>query len=119
MHALHQELIPPSGIEYATTLKLTPTALGNGLSPNTSARHEIAARVLCNVVVARSNFLRIFEVREELAPVGSSEEEKEARGERNGKDSKVRVRKGTEAVEGEAEMDRDGEGFVNIDKVIL
>ncbi|KAF5370352.1 hypothetical protein D9758_007006 [Tetrapyrgos nigripes] len=116
MHALHQELLPPSGIEFATTLKLTSTALGNGLPPSTSARHEIAARVLCNVVVARSNLLRIFEVREELAPVGPSEEEREARGERDGKEGKVGVRKGTEAVEGEAEMDRDGEGFVNIDK---
>jgi len=107
MHALHQEIIPPSGVEFATSLKLTPSTLD--VPSTTSARHEIAARVLCNVVVARSNLLRIFEVREELAPVGSSEDEKEG---------KVRMRKGTEAVEGEAEMDRGGEGFVNIDKVI-
>ncbi|KAK7451137.1 mRNA cleavage and polyadenylation factor subunit [Stygiomarasmius scandens] len=105
MHALHQEIIPPSGVEFATSLKLTPSTLD--VPSPASARHEIAARVLCNVVVARSNLLRIFEVREELAPVGSSEDEKEG---------KVRMRKGTEAVEGEAEMDRDGEGFVNIDK---
>ncbi|THU95820.1 cleavage factor protein [Dendrothele bispora CBS 962.96] len=114
MHALHQEIIPPSGIEFATSLKLTPSTLD--LPPSTSARHEIAARVLCNVVVARSNLLRIFEVREELAPVGSNEEEREMKGEQDGKDGRVRVRKGTEAVEGEAEMDRNGEGFVNIDK---
>ncbi|KAG7097937.1 hypothetical protein E1B28_005248 [Marasmius oreades] len=63
MHALHQEVIPPSGVEFATSLKLIPG--GFELPPNTSARHEIAARVVCNVVVARSNLLRIFEVREE------------------------------------------------------
>jgi len=62
------------------------------------------------VVVARSNILRIFEVREEPAPVSTqSEDERERKG---------KVRRGTEAVEGEVEMDEQGEGFVNISQVI-
>ncbi|KAL0578769.1 mRNA cleavage and polyadenylation factor subunit [Marasmius crinis-equi] len=74
MHALHQEIIPPSGVEFATSLKLIPGSYE--LPPSTSARHEIAARVICNVVVARSNLLRIFEVREEPAHATAAEREK-------------------------------------------
>ncbi|KAF7292889.1 Cleavage and polyadenylation specific protein [Mycena indigotica] len=55
MHALHQEILPPSGVQFAVTLRLTPSPL-----QSTSTRHT-----LCNLVVARSNFLRIFNVVEE------------------------------------------------------
>ena len=111
MHALRQEILPPSGVEFATSLKLTPSTLGDlRTPPNTTTRHEFAARALCNVVVARSSLLRIFEVREEPAPITPQiDDERERRS---------RVRKGTEAVEGEVEMDEQGEGFVNIAKVI-
>lgn len=62
------------------------------------------------MVVARSNLLRIFEVREEPAPVSThADDERERKG---------KTRRGTEAVEGEVEMDEQGEGFVNIAKVI-
>jgi hypothetical protein len=107
MHALRQEILPPSGVEFATSLKLTPSTLGE---LRTTTRHEFAARALCNVVVARSSLLRIFEVREEPAPITPQiDDERERRS---------RVRKGTEPVEGEVEMDEQGEGFVNIAKVI-
>jgi cleavage and polyadenylation specificity factor subunit 1 len=112
MHAIRQEILPPSGVEFATSVKLTPSTLDTHVlptTPNSTARHELAARALCNVVVARSNLLRIFEIREELAPLlphASDEREKMAR-----------VRKGTEAVEGEVEMDEQGEGFVNMGSV--
>lgn len=92
MHALHQEILPPNGVEFVTSLKLTPSTLlvpPNGRISST--------RTLCNLVVARSNHLRIFEVCEEP-----------------GRDE----RKGMEAVEGEIEMDTGGEGFGNISKVI-
>ncbi|KAJ7747964.1 CPSF A subunit region-domain-containing protein [Mycena maculata] len=101
MHALHQEILPPSGVEFATSLKLTPSTL---LAPPSG--HISSARTLCNLVVARSNLLRIFDVREEQAPFASPPAE--------GRDE--RARKGIEAVEGEAEMDTDGDGFVNISK---
>ncbi|KAF9031687.1 hypothetical protein BDZ89DRAFT_948625 [Hymenopellis radicata] len=102
MHALHQELVPPSGVEFLASLKLTHSTIAVPVS----ARHELAARVLCNVVVARSNILRIFEVREELAQVsGQYEEERERKG---------KTRKDTESVEGETSM--EGDGFVNIAK---
>ncbi|TFK49248.1 hypothetical protein OE88DRAFT_1662681 [Heliocybe sulcata] len=104
MQALRQEILPASGVEFVTSLHLTPYVLPT--PPNPSARQEFAARALCNVVVARSNILRIFEVREEPAPVPEGvEDERERRG---------KVRRGTEAVEGEVEMDEQGEGFVNM-----
>ncbi|KAF9008327.1 CPSF A subunit region-domain-containing protein [Cyathus striatus] len=109
MHALRQEILPPSGVEFATSLNLTPSCLSSSdVSPpanghgSTSTRHEFISRVLCNVVVARSSLLRIFEVREEPAPMPVVSAEK--------------ARRGAEAVEGEVEMDESGEGFVNIAK---
>ncbi|KAJ3793908.1 CPSF A subunit region-domain-containing protein [Lentinula aff. detonsa] len=48
MHALHQEILAPSGVELAAWVKLTANE-----------------GVQSNLVVARSNLLRIFEVREE------------------------------------------------------
>lgn len=113
MYAIRQELLPASGVEFSTSLLLTPSTLeqnsaaeasGSTLPP--SVRHAVASRVLFNLVVARSNLLRIFEVREHVVPI-SLEAEKER--ERNGK-----VRRGTEPVEGEVEMDESGEGFVNV-----
>ncbi len=112
MHALHQEILPASGVEFATSLKLLPSTLhGSSVIPLSSdIHHEFTPRVLCNVVTARSNLLRIFEVREEPAPVSTqADDERERRG---------KTRRGTEAVEGEVEMDEQGEGFVNIAKVI-
>ncbi|KXN84455.1 Protein CFT1 [Leucoagaricus sp. SymC.cos] len=95
MHALQQEILPASGVEFATSLKLLPSTIHDlPASPTASVRHEIAARVLCNVVVARSNILRIFEVREEPAPVPTqTDDERERKG---------KARRGTEAVEGES-----------------
>ncbi|KAF9078133.1 CPSF A subunit region-domain-containing protein [Rhodocollybia butyracea] len=51
MHALHQEILAPSGVEFAAWLKL---ATGEGPEGES---------VLSNVVVARSNLLRVFELR--------------------------------------------------------
>lgn len=111
MHALRQEILPPSGVEFSASLNLTPATIEEITNThNPTIRHEFTARALCNVVVARSNLLRIFEVREELAPIHThTDEERERRSS---------VRKGTEAVEGEVAMDGQGEGFVNIAKVI-
>ena len=92
MHALRKELLPPVGVEFATSLNLTPATLTKGCT----------RRVLRNLVVARSSSLRVFEVREEPAPLPPVEDPGASGG------------KGTEAVEGEIEMDEGGEGFVNI-----
>jgi cleavage and polyadenylation specificity factor subunit 1 len=107
MHALRQEIHPASGVEFATSLRLTPSTLDT--SANISARHEFVSRVLCNVVVARSSLLRIFEVREEPAPMQAPVDER---------DWRTNVRRGTEAVEGEVAMDEQGDGYINIAKVI-
>ena len=104
MHALRQELLPPSGVEFAACLKFTSSTLSDASSSSTQA-----GRTLFNVVVARSSLLRIFEVREEPAPISTQKEEE--------KERRATVRKGTEAVEGEVEMDASGEGFVNMGTV--
>lgn len=98
MHALRQEILPASGVEFATSLRLTPSTL----SVDTSTR------IICNVVVARSSLLRIFEVREEPAPMQAADNESERR---------TNVRRGTEAVEEEVAMDMQGDGYINIAKV--
>ncbi|KAI0699171.1 CPSF A subunit region-domain-containing protein [Cerioporus squamosus] len=102
MHALRQEILPPSGVEFAACLKFTPSTLSEAGSSSSQT-----GRVLFNVVVARSSLLRIFEVRQEPAPVSTQQDDE--------KERRASVRKGTEAVEGEVEMDRTGDGFVNVD----
>ncbi|KAL1941832.1 hypothetical protein VTO73DRAFT_6832 [Trametes versicolor] len=104
MQALRQEILPPSGVEFATCLNFTPSTLSDA-GPSTSQ----SGRTLFNVVVARASHLRIFEVREEPAPISAHREDE--------KDRRASVRKGTEAVEGEVEMDASGEGFVNMGSV--
>ena len=105
MQALRHEILPPSGIEFAACLKLTPaTATAKG--PSTI---HTTGKALFNVVVARSNLLRIFEVREEAPPISTQKDDERER--------RASVRKGTEAVEGEVEMDASGEGFVNMGSV--
>ncbi|KAH9830080.1 CPSF A subunit region-domain-containing protein [Rhodofomes roseus] len=106
MQALRQEILPPSGVEFAACLKLLPSTLPDSKLPGSSTS---TGRALFNVVVARSNHLRIFEVREEPAPISSQKEDE--------KERRASVRKGTEAVEGEVEMDASGEGFVNMGSI--
>jgi cleavage and polyadenylation specificity factor subunit 1 len=113
MHAIRQEILPPSGVEFAASLQLIPSTLEQLVlptPPNATARHELAARALCNLVVARSNLLRIFEVCVEPAPLPTQAEEDE-------RERRSKVRRGTEAVEGEVQMDEQGEGFVNMGSV--
>ncbi|KAI0341420.1 hypothetical protein BDW22DRAFT_1408067 [Trametopsis cervina] len=103
MQAVHHEILPPSGVEFAACLKLTPsTVIQNG--PSGSQTNK---RPLFNVVTARANLLRIFEVCEEPAPISTQKDDERER--------RASVRRGTEAVEGEVEMDASGEGFVNMD----
>ena len=108
MHALRQEILPASGVEFATSLNLTASTRPH--PTNVSTRHEFVSRVLCNVVVARSSLLRIFEVREEPAPIQPQvEDERQRRA----------VKRGTDAVEGEVAMDEQGDGYINIAKVFM
>ncbi len=94
MHALRQQILPISGIEFTASLKLTPSTLPT--TPNVSTRHEFVSRVLCNLIVARSSLLRIFEVQEEPAPIQPHiDDERERRS---------NVRRRTDAVEGEVVM---------------
>ncbi|KAG8922734.1 mRNA cleavage and polyadenylation factor subunit [Tulasnella sp. 418] len=100
MYGLRQEVIPADGVEHATFLVLTPS---NKLA-------STSRKVIGNLVLARSNVLRVFEMVEEPAPLPSlAQVEEQTRGDL--------VRKGTEAVEGEVEMDAQGEGFVNMAQV--
>ncbi|KAF9235610.1 CPSF A subunit region-domain-containing protein [Melanogaster broomeanus] len=93
MHALKHDILPPSGVEFAVALNFTPP------TPST----------FVNIITARSNFLRVYDVREQ--PLSVSDHAQSER------DKRARVRKGTEAVEGEVEMDQAGEGWVNMGAV--
>ncbi|EJD05583.1 cleavage factor protein [Fomitiporia mediterranea MF3/22] len=104
MQALRSEILPPSGVQFATSLKLLPSlVMRSRLDPYGSSR-----KFVCNIVVAHSHLLRIFEVVEE--PVSPQLQASQS----TGRDGWSRVRKDTEAVEGEVEMDTQGEGFVNM-----
>ncbi len=111
MNAVRHEILPPSGVEFAACLRLTPATTANAslqqYTPNGVG--QTLGRSLFNVVVARSSLLRVFEVREEPAPISTQKEDE--------KERRATVRKGTEAVEGEVEMDASGEGFVNMGSV--
>ncbi|KAI0088958.1 CPSF A subunit region-domain-containing protein [Irpex rosettiformis] len=102
MQAIYHEILPPSGVEFATCLKFTPSTVAQN-GPSSSQTNK---RALFNIVVARSNLLRVFEVCEEPVPISTQKDDERER--------RASVRKGTEAVEGEVEMDASGEGFVNI-----
>jgi cleavage and polyadenylation specificity factor subunit 1 len=56
MNAIRQEILPASGVSFATTLKLTPSTLNQSF--------KTKGKVLYNVVTARSNVLRVYEVRQ-------------------------------------------------------
>jgi cleavage and polyadenylation specificity factor subunit 1 len=108
MQSYHGEVIPPSGVEFATTLNLTPSTSASGPSSSSS----LDGKVLTNLVTARSNWLRIYEIREEAAVLPSLVEDERRHAQANG--DGTRSRRGTEAVEGEVAMDVQGEGFVNV-----
>ncbi|GAA97624.1 uncharacterized protein L969DRAFT_94765 [Mixia osmundae IAM 14324] len=63
MQSYCRQVLPPSGVEHAVSLKLTGTCVE-------AERHS--TRVVRNLVVARSNFLQVYEVLEEPVPVQSS-----------------------------------------------
>ncbi|KAI9568018.1 CPSF A subunit region-domain-containing protein [Boletus coccyginus] len=92
MHALRHDILSPSGVEFAVALNLTPSTT-----------------TLVNVVTAKSNLLRIYGIREQPSPISEHVESE--------RDRRARVRRGTEAVEGEVEMDQSGEGWVNLGAV--
>ncbi|KAL5476911.1 CFT1 [Sanghuangporus weigelae] len=107
MQALRGELLPPSGVNFATSLKLLPSLVSR-TRPDLDGTNR---KALCNIVVAYSHLLRIFELVEEPVPLQALA---------NPNTSKAgwsRVKRDTEAVEGEVEMDTQGEGFVNMGSV--
>ncbi|KAH7882293.1 CPSF A subunit region-domain-containing protein [Phlebopus sp. FC_14] len=98
MHALRHDILPPSGVEFAVTLNLTPSTIPGPAAATPST--------VINIVTARSNALRVYDIRQQPVAISDhAESERERR---------ARVRKGTEAVEGEVEMDQSGEGWVNL-----
>ncbi|KIJ63088.1 hypothetical protein HYDPIDRAFT_29778 [Hydnomerulius pinastri MD-312] len=103
MHALRHDILPPSGVEFAVALNFTPSTIP---APKPAAE---SAPTVVNIVTARSNLLRVYEVREQPVTISDYAESE--------RDKRARVRKGTEAVEGEVEMDQSGEGWVNMGAV--
>ncbi|KAI6021714.1 CPSF A subunit region-domain-containing protein [Pisolithus microcarpus] len=102
MHALRHELLPPSGVDFAIALKLTPSTI-----PKPSSKRDPSS--FLNIVTARSNILRVYEVRHQpLVTPNHVDSERQRR---------AQIRKGTEPVEGEVEMDHGGEDWVNLGSV--
>src|ERR1700742_3540365 len=97
MRAVYDEITPPSGVEFATTLQFTPSSL-----PSSSSA---TGKVLTNLVTARSNYLWLYEVREVAAVLPSLVEDEKRREKRKDGIGGDKERRGTEAVEGEVEMD--------------
>lgn len=95
MHALRHDILSPSGVEFAVALNLTTTSS--------------STPTLVNIVTAKSNLLRVYAIREHPSPISDHVASE--------RDKCARVRKGTEAVEGEVEMDQSGEGWVNMGAV--
>ncbi|KAG8700711.1 mRNA cleavage and polyadenylation factor subunit, partial [Ceratobasidium sp. 394] len=93
MLALRQEVLPPNGVEFAKCMRLTHSTL----SSRSSSANDTRPRVLCNIVVARNSYLRVFEVCEESI---------QSSGNNEGSVS--------EPVPGEMEMDAHGDGFINV-----
>lgn len=100
MQALRREILSPSGVEYATSAKLIPNSVFRRQSSPSDGSNGLP-RSIGNLVIARTNFLRVYEVQEDNLPMQAV---------MNG----TQNRRDTEAVEGEVEMDAQGEGFVNI-----
>jgi cleavage and polyadenylation specificity factor subunit 1 len=89
MFAYHKQTLPPSGVSHAVSLRLTPSLLQSNALPGSSSR------VIRNLVVARNNFLQIFEVRELLdaqRPIQSSAEGQDAGGEEAALGEEMQVR---------------------------
>lgn len=100
MQALRSEVLPPSGTQFATSLKLIPYTVCRRKAQYVDFSEQSA---LCNLAVAQSNVLKIYEIVEENGSVGQF--------------SSSRRWMESEAVEGEVEMDTQGEGFVNMGTV--
>lgn len=111
MQAFRSEILPPSGVQLAACLNFLPS-LVTRRRPDADGTTR---KAVCNIVVAFSHLLRIFEVVEEPISVQTYGSQG------GGKSGWSRVRKDTEPVEGEVEMDTQGEGFVNMGavKVVL
>lgn len=100
MHALRHDILPPSGVDFGVALKLTPATI---------IRPPNHVSFLLNIVTAKSNVLRVYDVREQPF-IASNHAESE-------REKRTHIRKGTEPVEGEVEMDQGGEGWVNMGSV--
>jgi cleavage and polyadenylation specificity factor subunit 1 len=99
MQALRNELLPPSGVQFATSLRLLPYTVCRRRKQYTEPSEQSS---LCNLVTARSNILRIYEIVEETVMINQSH---------------AKTTRDADAVEGEVEMDTQGEGFVNMGSV--
>ncbi|KAF8324281.1 CPSF A subunit region-domain-containing protein [Cantharellus anzutake] len=101
-YAHRQEIIAANGVEFSVSLRLSPPSL------DASPGSDITS--IGNLVIARTNILRVYEVRQQPLmlrqnrPVALTT-------------TGTRGRRGTEAVEGEVEMDSQGDGFVNVAEV--
>lgn len=100
--ALHQDILRPSGVEFAVSLNLVVPSTASSSSD---------VQVLGNLVVARANVLKVFEIRRQSASLRADLADP----------GESLAANGGDGVEGEVKMDTQGDGFVNMGelKVIL
>ena len=117
MQAIHQPLIPETGIRHSLFLEhFTPSTIYPYPQPAWVRRYGLSSsddpdgpriNIIGNLIVAGGSELRVFEVREEPVLLGE-QNEREARGQLDGK---------TDRIQDDEQMDADmgdDEGFRNI-----
>ena len=68
LYAIHKQAAPPSGVSHCISARLTPSCL--------QQQHSLTnTRIVRNLVTARSNYIQVFEVVEEVLGRAKGEEE--------------------------------------------
>ena len=70
LYAIHKQAAPPSGVSHCISARLTPSCLQQQHGHN-----DKSARIVRNLVTARSNYIQVFEVVEEVLGRAKGEEE--------------------------------------------
>lgn len=68
LYAIHKQAAPPSGVSHCISARLTPSCL---------QQQTNATRIVRNLVTARSNYIQVFEVVEEVLGYAQKEEQEE------------------------------------------
>lgn len=96
MYAIHQTILPPSAIHHSLFLpNFTPSTIYPLPQPHSVDAPQVS--VVGNLIVAGSNDLRVFEIRESQIPVlGSTSKQNGVNGNADGSDEEGEIEEGME-----------------------